>query len=457
MMAEHTVMTVPMIKDLSLAELIGMGEFACSCGKTHAAGTKKVIVESGAVKKLPELIRECGAKKPFLLSGHDSFAAGGAAVTAVLDQAGIPYGSYVFPESPVKPTETAVGSAVMHFDYSCDIIIGIGSGVINDTGKILAHISGRPYIIVGTAPSMDGFASATSSMDRDSLKISLDSTFAYAVVGDVDILKNAPMHMLLSGVGDMLAKYISLAEWKMAHILVGDDYCPVIAALVENALDKVVSAAPKLLQRDEEAVRSVMEGMVIAGLAMKYAGLSRPASGMEHYFSHIWDMRSLAFPGAEAELHGIQCGIATLYSLKIYEVLRTIKPDKAKALAYAKQFDLDDWNRQLRAFVGPAAETMIRAEEKDGKYDTAKHAARLERILDKWDELKAIMDAMPSYEDVLQLMQELGAPVSASVIGYTADDVKTTMTMTKDIRDKYVLSRLLWDLGVTAKETDFFA
>ena len=131
----------------------------------------------------------------------------GEKVMTVLTEATIPYSCYVFPESPVTPTEYSVGSAVMHFDYSCDSVIGIGSGVINDIGKILAHATGRTYMIVGTAPSMDGFASATSSMERDGLKVSLDSTFAWAIVGDTDILREAPMHMLRAGVGDMLAKY----------------------------------------------------------------------------------------------------------------------------------------------------------------------------------------------------------------------------------------------------------
>lgn len=440
-------MTAEEIKKINLEQLIATGAFPCACGRLHSVGTERVVIESGAINRLPELIRECGAAKPFLLSGHDSFAAAGGKVCAVLDMAGISYGKYVFPNSPVEPTEYAVGSAVMHFDSSCDLIVGIGSGVINDIGKILANISGRRYIIVGTAPSMDGFASATSSVDRDSLKISLDSTFAWAVIGDVDILKNAPMHMLQSGVGDMLAKYISLAEWKIANVLVGEYYCPVVAALVENSLDKVVAAAPKLLERDEEAVKSVMEGMVIAGMAMKYAGLSRPASGMEHYFSHIWDMRSLAFADTKTDLHGIQCGIGTLYSLKVYKYIRSIKPNREKALAYVKNFSVEDWNKKLIEFVGPAAYAMIDAEKRDRKYDAAKHTVRLELIIEKWDELMAIVDTLPAYETVLKLMKEMGAPVSASDFGYTEEQIRTTFTMTKDVRDKYIASRLLWDLG----------
>ena len=449
-------MTVNDIKDISLDELIKLGDFKCECGKVHSPGVEKVIIEKGAVIKLPGLIKEIGAKKPFILSGHDTFEAAGNIVTKVLDDENILYTKYVFPVSPVRPTEYTVGSALMHFDYSCDAIIGIGSGVINDTAKMIARATGLKYIIVATAPSMDGFVSATSSMDRDGLKVSINSKAAWAVIGDLDILCNAPMHLLISGVGDMLAKITSLKEWKLAEIIVGEYYCDVIAALVEKALDKVMNETKGLLERDPESVRSVMEGLVIAGIAMNYAGISRPASGMEHYFSHIWDMRSLAFENAKFEQHGIQAGIGTLYSLMAYEKIINddITPDKEKALEYVKNFSLEDWNRQLLEFIGPGAEAMIEGENKEHKYDTAKHEKRLDKIIDKWDEIKDVIKTFPSSEEIRTLMKSIDFPTSADVIGYDNKGVRTTFTMTKDIRDKYICTRLLWDLGILDEVAD---
>ncbi len=451
-------MTVNKINNINLEELISMGSFACECGKVHSPGVSKVIVEKGAVNSLPALLEEIGAKKPFLLSGHDTFEAAGASVTAVLEQNEIDYAKYVFPVSPVRPTEYTVGSAFMHFDYSCDAIIGIGSGVINDTGKMLARATGLKYIIVATAPSMDGFVSGTSSMDRDGLKVSLYSTAAWAVVGDLDILCQAPMHMLVSGVGDMLAKITSLREWKLAEIIVGEDYCPVTAALVQKALDKVMSSTEGLLKREPEAVASVMEGLVIAGIAMNYAGVSRPASGMEHYFSHIWDMRSLAFEDAQFEQHGIQAGLGTLYTLMAYEELinKGYKPDREKALNFVKNFSLDDWNGQLRSFVGPGAEAMIEGENREHKYDAAKHAKRLEIIIDRWDEITEVIKTLPPSAEIRKLMESIDFPTSAACIGYANDGVKTTFTMTKDIRDKYVGTRLYWDLGILDEIAEVF-
>lgn len=440
-------MTVEEIRTIPLEELIRMGEFECGCGKKHSAGISRLVIESGAVRKLPELLAELGCRRPFLLSGKATFAAAGAQVCAALDGAGIPYAKHVFPRSPVVAAEETVGSAVLHFDYSCDSIIGVGSGVINDTGKILAAMTGKPYIIVGTAPSMDGFASATSSMERDGLKVSLDTAFPTVIVGDLEILAAAPMRMLASGVGDMLAKYVSLTEWQLARLLLDEYYCPVVEALVRRALEQVVKYAPALVTRDKAAVKAVMEGLVIAGIAMKYAGCSRPASGTEHYFSHVWDMRSLAFADAKADLHGIQAGLGTLYTLKLYDYIRALKPDREKALRYVREFDPEAWNGKLRGFIGPGAEAMIAGEAREKKYDAQKHAARLEKILANWDSILAIVDTLPSYESLAELCRTIGAPLSAEEFGVTRAQLQTTCTMTKDIRDKYISTRLLWDLG----------
>lgn len=439
------------IKAVELSELIGTETFTCEyCGALHSAGVSKVIIEKGAVNRLPELLHAAGAKKPFILSGHDTFAAAGEKVCNVLNSAGISFSQYVFPVSPVRPTEFTVGSAMLHYDHSCDFLIAVGSGVINDTAKILARMAGNKYIIVATAPSMDGFVSATSSMDRDGLKTTINSTAAWGIVGDLDILCQAPMHLLRAGVGDMLAKITSLVEWKLAAVIVGEDYCPFTAAIVKNALDKVMLHAEGLLKRDPESVKSVMEGLLIAGIGMNYAGVSRPASGMEHYFSHIWDMRSLSFEDAKFEQHGIQAGLGTLYTLMAYETFLRICPkvDKEKAISYVKAFSNDDWNEKLLSFVGDGAQAMIEGERKEQKYSPVKHAARLKIIEQHWDEIRDIISELPSSKEILTLMQKIGFPTSASCIGYDEEMVKTTFTMTKDIRDKYVGTRLFWDLGL---------
>ncbi len=432
----------------SITQLLNNDGFLCECGKKHFALVKDVIIESGALKALPDLVKKYGGTKVFLLCDTHTYEAAGEAAEKILDEAGIAHSKYCFKKEHLEPDEFSVGSAVMHYDHSCDLIVGVGGGVINDIGKILARTSRRPYIIVGTAPSMDGYASATSSMARDGLKVSLDSMCPLAVIGDLDILCNAPMKMLQAGVGDMIAKYISICEWRIAQLLIGEYYCENVAGLVRTALKKVVDGAEGLMRRDKDSVKSVMEGMMIAGIGMNYAGMSRPASGMEHYFSHVWDMRGLEF-NTPVDLHGIQCGIATLLSLKVYDQLKQLTPDKEKALNYVKNFSFADWSDSLRKLLNSAAETMIEAEAGAGKYDAAKHAARLEKILADWDEILTIMkEELPDAKTVEALMDLIGAPKSVEEIGIDPACLKDCFKATKDIRDKYVASRLAWDLGV---------
>ena len=420
----------------------------CSCGRRHDAPVDELLIGRGAISHLPRLIRNYGAGKVFLLADVNTFDAAGERVCRILEKDRIPYSSYIFPQSHLEPDEKAVGSAVMHFDSQCDLIIGSGSGVINDIGKILSKLSGGRYIIVGTAPSMDGFASATSSMAMDGLKVSLNTRCADVIIGDTEILKTAPEHMLKSGLGDMLAKYISIGEWRIAHIITGEYYCERVARLVREALHKCVDHAEGLLKREDEAIEAVFEGLVIGGIAMAYAGVSRPASGVEHYFSHVWDMRGLEF-GTQTDLHGIQCAMATAAAAKLYDYVRTVTPDSQKAEKYVAEFDYSVWKEQLHTFLGKSGETMTALEEKEKKYDKASHPARFRRICTHWDEIQTVIrEEIPTHAEISAILKKIGIPEDLQSIGVDKKTAQMTFKATKDIRDKYVLSRLAWDLGI---------
>lgn len=416
----------------------------CECGKKHTVAVDEVVIGSSAIGRLPEFIKKYQSSKPFILADVHTFAAAGEQVCTHLDN----YSKYIFQDENLEPDEKAVGSAVMHFDCSCDLIIGIGSGVINDIGKILSNITGRKYIIVATAPSMDGYASATSSMSMDGLKVSLNSRCADVIIGDTDVLKNAPLHMLKSGLGDMLAKYVSIAEWRIAHIITGEYYCEQVAQLIRKALKKCVDNATGLLKRDKNAVEAVFEGLVIGGVAMAYAGVSRPASGVEHYFSHIWDMRGLEF-GTQVDLHGIQCAKGTLLAARLYDKVKSMTPNYQMAKSFVDDFSYDDWKNQLRKFLGNSAETMIAQEVKEGKYNKKTHPARFAKIAENWDAIIAILnEELPSADAIEEILQTIGISGDLQDLGVDSEIAKLTFAATKDIRDKYVLSRLAWDLGI---------
>lgn len=419
----------------------------CDCGKEHIFESE-VIIGSGVLSDLPSILKSKGFKKPFVFADNNTYFAAGKKVMNLLKDNGIEANKYVFKKENLEPDEINVGLAVMHYNPDCDVVIGVGSGVINDICKIVAATGNKPYIIVATAPSMDGYASASSSMTMEGLKISLNSKCADIILGDLDILCDAPLKMMISGLGDMLAKYVSICEWRIAHIITDEYYCEDVANLVKEALKKCVNNAEGLLKRDKEAVKAVFEGLVLCGAAMKFAGVSRPASGVEHYLSHIWDMRGAEF-GTPVSFHGIQCGIGTLIAIKLYEQIKAITPDREKALEYVSKFNFDVWSNDLRKFVGKGAECMIALEMKEQKYNKAAHAKRLEKIINNWDKiLKIIDEEMPSSKEIEMLLDKLGAPKTLEDIGLHCSILPITFKATKDIRDKYVLSRLCWDLGI---------
>lgn len=434
------------MKEYKTDELIANGEFDCVCGKHHSPKVKKAIIESGAAKKIVSVLKEYNGTKVFVLDDINTHKAAGELVVSELEKAGFPYTLYTINENRIEPDEKALGSIMLHYDAKCDIMLSVGSGVINDLGKIVTAAAKIPYVIFGTAPSMDGYASGTSSVVRDGLKVSVDSHCPDVVIGDLDVLCASPMKMIQSGLGDIIAKYISIAEWRISKIINGEYYCQYVADLVNAALNKCVENAEGIAKRDPVAVKSVMDAMVLSGVAANYAGVSRPVSGMEHYFSHVWDMRMVEF-GTTADFHGIQCGIGTLDCLKVYEEIKKIKPDIEKAKNYVKNFNYEEWKKELRKDLGKGAEQMILNEKKEKKFDVEAHAARIEKIAEHWDEIIAIINELPSYSELEKVFDTVGAPKTVEDIGVTRDEERMAFLITKDIRDKYIGSRLLWDLG----------
>ena len=159
-------------------------------------------------------------------------------------------------------------------------------------------------------------------------------------------------------------------------------------------------------------------------------------------------MRGLQF-GTKTELHGIQCAIGTYIAAKLYEKVKTFTPDDEKAKAYVENFSYDSWKQELLAFLGESAETMIAAESREGKYVKEKHPARYAIIRDNWQEiLKILEEELPSAEEIGKLLDTIGISRDPASMGVDRDALRTTFKATKDIRDKYVLSRLAWDLGI---------
>lgn len=446
---------MPRFDQMSLKELIRPEGFDCECGRHHVCALQYLKIGRGAVESVPEMLAAMGKKRPFVVCDQNTYEVAGRRVCEILDRAGVEHGLYVIPGKRISPAEWEVGSALMHYDPRCDMLLGVGSGVVNDICKVLAHAIGVPSAIVGTAPSMDGYASNSSSMEVNHVKVSLYNHAPVGILLDSEILAQAPMRMLWAGLGDMVAKYIAVCEWRISHIVTGEFYCESIAQMMRSALKKIVDASDGITKRDPDAIQSIAEGLVVAGMAMAYAEISRPASGLEHYFSHMWEMMALE-RGVPYDLHGIQVGVGTVLSMKLYRKIRQIQPDRAKAEAHMKAFSRADWEAQVRRIFGKTADEIIAIEDKTHKNDPARHAKRLDNLVNHWDEiLKIIDEELPDYDALYQTMAKTGMPMRPSEIDVPMDDVVDAFIGARDIRDKYLSCSFLWDLGLTDEFAEY--
>lgn len=250
------------IAEMDVNELASVHITDCSCGKVHQAKLKEILLRPGALSDLPGLVGRLGAKKAFVYFDRNTKTVAGSRTLSELENAGIPFTQYCYPQAALEPNNEAVGQLAMAFDKSCDIIIGVGSGTLNDLGKMVAALTGRPFIIVATAPSMDGYASATSSMNFDGVKISLDSKMPDAIVADIDIICTAPVRMFQAGFGDMVAKFTSLCDWRIAQLVTGEYYCGEVASLVRKSLNICMDTAAGILQQDPVTATALTEGLI---------------------------------------------------------------------------------------------------------------------------------------------------------------------------------------------------
>ena len=181
-------------------------------------------------------------------------------------------------------------------------IIGLGGGKALDVAKYVAFLAKLPYFAIPTSLSNDGFCSPQASLTIAGKRRSLAATMPFGVIVDTAVCAQAPRILSLSGVGDLVAKFTAICDWKLAYHQAGevvDDF----AALLSDGAVHAFMARPEF---DEEGMRLLATSLLCNGIAMEVCGSSRPASGSEHLISHALDEIS-----ERPRLHGLQVGVAT--------------------------------------------------------------------------------------------------------------------------------------------------
>ena len=446
-----------MSNDFSIEALLG-ASFDCGCGRHHSTRFSRMIMEHGAVKKLPGLLKELEKKRPYIVCDTHTWEVCGEQVSAVLKEASVDFFCTVLksPETGDLPAdELSFGKLCMAFPVECDIVISVGAGTINDLGRYLSYITGRDFVLVLTAPSMDGAVSGVAPMIQNSLKVTLPAHAPVALIADLDVMTKAPMKMLSAGVGDILGKYNCLTDWKLSSIINGEYFCPTIEGIMRGAIDKTMQAAAKLNERAPEDIRTLTEGLVLSGMAMDFAGNSRPASGAEHHISHFFEMQFI-FDGIPAVLHGTKVGIGTVMMLRLYEMLAKMERPDFGALrkGAANRPSFDEWAAEMERAYRGGAPMVIALEKKAGKNSPEKLLKRLDAIEEHWDEIQALAASAPQSGKIRDILESLGAPVRPDQVGVCPQYVSDGILYAKELRDRYTVLQLMWDLDRLAGVKD---
>ena len=432
---------------MQLSSYLGKGK-QCSCGRIHSTDLKNIEISTGALEKMPNLIKKYHYHKICLIADKNTYQAAGERVYTILQNADITTQTIIFDEKELIPDERALGKIMMVLDRDTDLIITVGSGTLNDIGKFISFKLSIDYFIVATAPSMDGFASNVSAMITNRLKTTYETHVPKVIIGDTTILKEAPMNMIAAGIGDILGKYVCLLDWKIANLIQREYHCEYIENIMRNAIEVVMSAAKDVKSRDDKAIQSIMEGLVLSGIAMSFAGNSRPASGSEHHLSHYWEMMFL-FQNRVPILHGTKVGIGTITATKLYEGLRTSTIDFEEAIRKAEQYSQKDWEEQIRQVYGPVAEDVIRFEYSANKNRPKDVIARIKLLKQNWEAITSLIDKeLPSAEKLVEILENVEAPTSPEEVGIDHKMLLDSISYAKEIRNRYGLLQILYDLNI---------
>ncbi|MDD9970222.1 MAG: iron-containing alcohol dehydrogenase [Myxococcales bacterium] len=323
-----------------------------------------------------------------------------------------------------------------------DLLVGVGSGVISDLAKWVAYERDRPAAVFATAASMNGYTAANVAPSIDGVK-SLFVARAHRVVAtSPEILARAPKRMTTAGLGDVIAKWVSTADWRMNQLLFGEPYSGAVASIIDE-VERIYLERPEAIAAgDARAVSGVFRALVFSGCAMTLQGSSLPASGGEHLISHALDMRAHA-EGVSHDLHGRQVGVATLFVAALYQyVLELAAPSWVTG---PLPLDRTGW--------GVLADAVAPHHDKQGR----RMAAACEQLRDPavWERLRSTLaPTLPAPERIKHVLKEANAAHRIDHLGIDRDRFVWAVLNGAQMRERFTSLDLAWAAGVLPDAVD---
>ena len=407
-------------------------EIPCSCGRRHFCPIREVIVERGALSRLPELT--AGYGHILLAADTNTWTVCGDAVTSILGscvQAKLVFSR----KGQLVPDERAVEELDGMVTADTDLILGIGSGVINDLCKYVSWKRELDCGIIATAPSMDGYASSGAAMIVGGMKVTYTAHPPCFILADVDIVKNAPLDMIRAGYGDIIGKYSSLNDWRLSRLMRGEYFCPEIHDLVFAVTNNVRDLAERIAERDDEAIAYLTKALILIGITLSLVGSTRPGSGSEHHLSHFFEITSL-LEDKPHFCHGIDVAYAAVVTAELRERIAALK--KPEFCTEPETDRVAAWQRIYGRIAGEVRDLQAKA----GSYLRDMTDAYCEN----WDDVKAILADCPTADACRTMLTRAGYPLDAFEEMYGRQKIRDAVFYGKDLKDRYSVLWLYYEL-----------
>ena len=409
----------------------------CTCGRRHECVIDSVIIEKAAIDRLSELCKDYSSI--LLVADENTYRAAGASALKVIGDRKAR--ALVFPSTPLLIPDEAAIKKIKESLCGAEVIVGVGSGVIQDLCKYVSHFERIPYMIVATAPSMDGYASTGAAMILKGMKETVPCGLPKAIICDTEILKDAPMEMIKAGYGDIVGKYSALSDWRISQIINGEYLCEYIYGITMEAIEKTLAVAEKLLDRDEVSVGTLTEALIVVGIMMSFAGNSRPASGSEHHLSHFFEIVGIV-KNQPYLPHGIDVAYSTVITSEIREALLNTSFDRP-----LYRIPRNEYEATIRELYGCVGDGCIALQDKVGNYEKD----RTHVYKEKEKEIKAALALVPGAKDIEQILGRVGLDMKEFYSVYGKEKINDAIKYAKDLKDRYTVLWTAYDLEIADK------
>jgi glycerol-1-phosphate dehydrogenase [NAD(P)+] len=419
----------------------------------RARDTKALIIGENAISRCAGMFRKLfGESKAVIVADANTFKVAGEKTFKALQEAGIEmYDPFIF-DDPELYAEWSYLMKLEEYLASCDAVaVAVGSGVINDLAKLSSEHLGRRYMIVGTAASMDGYTAYGASITFEGNKQTFDCRAPLGVVIEPGISAAAPSEMAASGYADLIAKVPAAADWMLADALGEEPIDEFAYNLLHDTLKESLSYPSEVHNREIKPTEMLAEGLIMSGFAMQAIQSSRPASGVEHQFSHYWDMEDLCHEGKHVS-HGFKVGIGTLVSAACFEFILNHDMDSIDIEACTAGWPgWDEMENEIRTVFKDKPGHLSRAlSETKAKYISADRLHdQLTTLKARWPELKEkISGYIFSYDHIYDSLRKVGAPYEPEMIGVSRERLRETFRGIPFMRSRYTIIDLIYRCGL---------